>query len=116
MKPFACLLCHRADVPHSRAKRDLCEDCYDGLGVRGLAWCSRGKHRVTATELRPDGKRTVNCRACVNARNRARRCNEAQAARLRRWRARNPVAVARDNAQRRVRYARQKIAAWRGAL
>jgi hypothetical protein len=35
MKHFACALCHATDIPRSRVKRDLCEDCPPRLAARG---------------------------------------------------------------------------------
>lgn len=114
MSSFRCALCHATDIPRSRVKRALCEDCPPRLAARGLAWCARGQHRVAATAMARHS-----CRACESARN-AERYQEHRAERLAKAKARywqNPEAErasdrqyrtkhgAAINARRRLRYA-----------
>ena len=75
---WVCALCHADDIPRSRSKRDLCEDCVPALAARGLAWCARGGHRVDATAMISASV----CRACEATRKAAqyqRRKDELQA-------------------------------------
>ncbi len=78
---FKCLLCHRDDVPRSRQKRDLCEDCPASLAARNLAWCARGKHRVKADDMD-----RASCKACESLAN-ARRYQRERDMRLAKQRA-----------------------------
>ena len=104
MDKWRCLLCHRDDVPRSKAKRDLCDDCVPGLAARGLAWCTRGKHRVASGDIAPS-KRW--CRACERARMGPHR-DRAEYGKA--WRAANQDKIAAYNAQPRVREWRRKNA------
>lgn len=97
-----CLLCHRNDVPRSKAKRDLCDDCVPSLAARGLAWCTRGRHRVTAADIAP-GKRW--CRACERARNMT--GTRDRSAYSKAWRAANREHIAAYNRLPRVREQRR---------
>ena len=74
---WRCALCSTyasEATPRSKYKRALCEDCYDSLAPRGLAWCSKGGHRVRVTDMRQRW-----CRAChrTSQRERRTRCREA---------------------------------------
>ena len=65
MKPaFTCYLCQRTDRPRAR-KRDLCQPCFDRLAPAGLAWCTRGKHRVKVAEMSTN---PYFCKACERVR------------------------------------------------
>lgn len=114
MSSFRCALCHATDIPRSRVKRALCEDCPPRLAARGLAWCARGKHRVAASAMARHS-----CRACESKRN-AERYQEHRTERLAKAKARywqNPEAARKQdkayrarhgatiNARRRLRYA-----------
>lgn len=66
MKRWTCQLCHASNAPHR--KRDICDDCQEWLAVRALAWCTRGKHRVAASQI--PASRTW-CYACERKRNAA---------------------------------------------
>lgn len=71
---WTCALCHygKPDVVRSKKKRDLCDLCYDGLEARGLAWCPKGKHRVSIGAIASCGRACLPCLA-VYARERYRR-------------------------------------------
>lgn len=105
MDKWRCLLCHRADVPRSKVKRDLCDDCEPGLAARGLAWCTRGKHRVAIADIAPS-KRW--CRACERARIREQHRDRTAYARA--WRAAHREHIAAYDALPRVREMRRKYA------
>lgn len=66
---WRCVLCSTyasEATPRSKRKRALCEDCYENLAPRNLAWCTHGGHRVKATEMRG-----ADCAACRKALNHA---------------------------------------------
>ena len=78
---WRCAMCSAyasESTPRSRHKKALCEDCYDGLAPRGLAWCSRGGHRVKAEEIH-----RYSCRACLATAQRERYHADPAAARAR---------------------------------
>jgi hypothetical protein len=91
---WRCMLCSQTNTPHRR--RDICIDCADGLAVRSLAWCSKGRHRVSAAVVRRSW-----CNACRNANQRARRDPAAEAARVKAWRTENQEHIAAYDAARR---------------
>lgn len=66
-KPWRCAACHQDDVPRYHPRAIICELCRDSAAARGLAWCTRGRHRVCADAMSPS---TTCCRACNAARNR----------------------------------------------
>ena len=66
-KPWACAACHQSDTPRYHPRAIICELCRDSAAARGLAWCTRGRHRVSADAMSPS---TTCCRACNAARNR----------------------------------------------
>jgi len=107
---WRCALCHAADIPHR--KRDICDDCEAWLEASGNAWCTRGKHRVLASEIVRSAGST--CKACKATYARTTYAPEVMAERNRRWRQANdawlrayrrrPDVRARQAKNRRISY------------
>lgn len=112
---WRCALCHAAppDVVRSKKKRALCDLCYDGLAPRGLAWCTRGRHRVAIAAMTKRGK---DCRACDAASQRTyyHAHSERERALQRAYYHADPAAERKRNAAYRARN-RQQINARRRA-
>lgn len=111
---WRCALCSTYasdETPRSTHKRALCEDCYNYLAPNGLAWCSKGGHRVKAGDVWPGAS---NCKDCERARNQA--STRDRSAYGREWRARNQeyvkaYATSPETRQRKAASARKRYAA-----
>jgi hypothetical protein len=104
MTPWICAICHESDVPRSKKKRDICEDCLPWLEARNLAWCTRGQHRVNQDEM----SNVSWCKACHRAQLRSTPSYAKRGEYAKQWRARHPERVREYNQRPEVRAAQNE--------